>query len=127
MKTIQINNLSKEISNELSKYTREKAEEVKKIVDDVSTNLLNNIKNDTPKRTGKYKKAMVLKTAYESLYDKRVIWHVKNPHYRLTHLLEFGHAKRNGGRVKAHPHIKNNEEKAIKELADKVERLFENG
>lgn len=37
-------------------------------------------------------------------------------HYRLTHLLEYGHAKVNGGRTNAYPHIKPIEDRAEKDL-----------
>ena len=45
-------------------------------------------------------------------------------HYMLAHLLENGHAKRGGGRVKAIPHIKPAEDHARDELVKDIEKAL---
>ena len=50
-------------------------------------------------------------------------WVVHNAtNYQLTHLLEKGHALKNGGRSRAFPHIAPVEQKAIKSYEDKLAR-----
>lgn len=123
---IPIEKLSEAIADELKNYSGEITEEVKKAVDITSKEMLKNIRADAPVRKGNYKKAMKLKTTTDNMFGKTVIWYVKEPHYRLTHLLENGHAKRGGGRVRAYPHVNKNEEKAGEELEKRVKEIISN-
>lgn len=124
---ISVDKLAAELANTLSAYTGEIAEEVKEAVDTTAQELLDNIRADAPKRTGKYRKAMVVKTVSENTYERKKLWYVKSPHYRLQHLLERGHTLRNGGRSRAYPHIAKNEEKARVAFEERVERIVKNG
>ena len=52
--------------------------------------------------------------------------HSKN-RYQLTHLLENGHAKRGGGRVRAFPHIAPAETAGTEQLVKDIERDLKKG
>lgn len=74
----------------------------------------------------KYIRAFAVAKDTSHLKNNRT-WYVKAPYYRLTHLLENGHATRNGGRTKAFPHIKYGEEFARDNydriVAEEVEKI----
>ena len=86
------------------------------------------IKKIAPVYKGKNKKTA--KGAYRRNWTYRVdkergridmTVHVKGRSYKLTHLLEYGHASRGGGRAKAIPHIS-----IVNEQTDKkVDKLLE--
>ena len=101
-----------EYSDEVVKATNEALKETaKEAVDELKT------AGDFKNKSGDYRKGWSVKTESATLGIQKQIVHNKK-HYRLTHLLEYGHAKPNGGRVKAFPHIATVEES----LADKVEK-----
>lgn len=119
--------LTAELTTMMAQYSQEVADEVKQICRDVSNEMTENIKRDSPKRPklgSKYAKGWKVKAEYEDKFNIRLrTYNATN--YQLTHLLEHGHAKRNGGRVEGKPHIAPNEEKAEKELVKQIERAVQ--
>lgn len=66
----------------------------------------------SPKRTGEYKQGWRAK----HLKTKSIAYDAEKP--GLTMLLEYGHAKRGGGRVVARPHIKDAEQKGEEKMME---------
>lgn len=126
MKSIKIDSLSTEVMKELRKYADVTTEKVKDATEKAAKTVKDEIKENAPSNTGKYSKSWTIKKAKETSTSLELIVHSKN-RYQLTHLLEFGHAKRGGGRVAARPHIASAEEKAIKVFEEEIKEAIENG
>lgn len=123
---IKTGEIANEIANTLSGYTVQVADGVKAAADKTMKELVDDTKKDAPERSGRYKKAIASKVRYESEYEKRLVWYVKKPYFALSHLLEKGHAKRGGGRVKAYPHIEKNREKAEAAFTERTKEVIRN-
>ena len=119
MKTVSIDEMGNAIAKEFEEYVELTAEEVKSIVKEVADDCKQKIEDESPVDTGRYKKSWSITETKKSSLGAEYTVHSKTQ-YRLTHLLEFGHAKRGGGRTKAQPHISKGEELAIKELKEKA-------
>lgn len=129
MANVSIDQLTAEIAKELSRYSQDVVEKVNVSSDKVGKAAVKQLKQTSPKRpgSGKYAKSWAIKTEPEVGQPHKRIVHVKPPHYRLTHLLEHGHAKRGGGRVEGKPHIRPAEEMVIQEFVAEVEEAIKRG
>ena len=102
--SINIGDLAESVQNELTLYSDAVTENIKKIINDVAKEGAAALNNASPRRTGKYSKGWDTRTSYDSSSERRDTIYNKT-RYQLTHLLEYGHAKRSGGRVAGQPHI----------------------
>ena len=123
---VSFENVSDEIVKVLSAYTEELAEGIKQDARDVSKDLIKNLKRDSPKNTGEYAKGWRIKVE-EDTRDRIQLRAYNAKKHWITHLLENGHVKRNGGRVPGIKHNQKNEHEAIEELESRVERRIQNG
>ncbi|PEC62951.1 HK97 gp10 family phage protein [Bacillus toyonensis] len=114
-----IDTLASDIARELQRYANLVEEDIEDAKEEVATNLVNELKQKSPKKTGKYGKGWRKKNDGSAI----IVYNALKP--QLTHLLEKGHAKANGGRVAAKVHIAPAEEKAINELIERVERAIQ--
>lgn len=113
---------AKEFSKLTANISSEAISVTKKAVDKTAKETNRVIKDsaDFKNRTGEYVKAFTVTTTKETKWTKEKTWHVKAPHYRLTHLLEYGHATRNGGRTRAFPHISKGADYAEKRIEELI-------
>lgn len=125
--TTSIDSLGATISAAIVGYTDKVIEGTKAAAKATAAECCENIKAASPVRKhggGRYKRGWKVKTTETPLSVSCTVRNATD--WQLTHLLENGHAKRNGGRVDAIVHIKPNEEKANSALLKRVKEVIEN-
>lgn len=123
---ISIDALSETVMRELTEYADVVAEDMKAAVKKAGTTARKGISATAPTNTEAYAKSWSVKTTKESSRALEVTVHSRN-RYQIAHLLEHGHAKRNGGRVAARPHIAQAEKLAVEQLQQEIERSLRHG
>lgn len=122
MATIQPEKLTDEIQKILDEYGDEARAALNEAISETAKEAQTQLrqKNQGRKLWKKYPKGWSVQIKAGRLDVEGIVYN--KDHYRLTHLLEFGHATRNGGRTKAFPHI---EEVNVFAQKDVLERLRE--
>jgi iron uptake system EfeUOB component EfeO/EfeM len=125
MVNIPIDRLADELVKAVKEYTDDVTEGVRKTVDQTARKVLKETRALAPKRTGEYAQGFGITKEDGYGTTNRIIWNKK--HYSRVHLLEFGHAKVNGGRVPAYPHLRPAYEKHAENLPDEIKEIIRNG
>ena len=122
-KKVSVGNLAAAIMEELEEYVDLASDGVKQAVKNAGTTVRKEIQQKAPRKTGAYVKSWAVKNTKENARSLEVTVYSRNRYY-LAHLLEFGHAKRDGGRVSGKAHIAPAEEAGIEQLEAEIERCL---
>lgn len=116
--SIRIDDLTAEINRLVEDYGKSCAATTKECVYNVAKRTVTKLKQNSPVRTGKYKKGWKKTVVKENATS--LIVSIHDEKYSLVHLLEKGHQKRGGGRVAAIKHVEPAEQAAIEELEKEI-------
>lgn len=118
---VSIDGMAAAIMEGLVEYADLASDDLKAAVKKAGATVRKEIQANAPSDTGAYAKSWSVKNTKETSNTLEVTVYSRN-RYQLAHLLEFGHAKRGGGRVAGKSHIAPAEEKAISELEQEITR-----
>lgn len=120
-KTVSIKDLEKALNDYLQDYVEDIEDDVENVTDSITKEATKELQQVSPRgkgsRSNPYYKGWT-RQKNRKIRGRYVIAIHNKTNYQLTHLLEFGHATKNGGRTKAIPHIRPTEEK-YKKLYEK--------
>jgi len=120
---IVVDKMADAIMQGLMEYAELASDEMKVAVKNAGKTVQKSIKKNAPVNTGAYAKSWATKKVRESSNTLQMVVYSKN-RYQLAHLLEYGHAKRNGGRVEGKAHIAPAEKDGIEKLQEDIERAL---
>lgn len=112
---------AEEIEKILEEYGDEAVEALNESIEKTAKESQKQIRKFNQGRTTweEYPKGWAIEVAKERLETSATVYNKSKP--GLTHLLEFGHALRNGGRTAAFPHIAEVNDFAQKEVLKRLE------
>jgi hypothetical protein len=123
--SVSVERMADEIAKMLTEYEAAIVKNVDASGKAVADKGAKQLRQTSPKRTGKYAKSWGV-TREDSSFGENAKYIIHNKkHYRVAHLLEHGHVMANGKRTKAIPHIKPVEEQVIREYGKKVREAIE--
>ena len=122
MAVIKVDELAGEIVLAIQAYTEDVSEAIDQAARDTAKAMAKDLRETSPKDTGEYAKSWTYRKEAPGSYR---VYNKKKP--QLTHLLEHGHAKAGGGRVKGIPHIKPAQDRYVPEFEKKVQQILERG
>lgn len=128
MQKVSVNNFQRIFTKDLDEYSMDISEIVKKESDTCAKQALAELRLVSPREKSQTRRgyhyadgwAISSQTNTKQGYYAKKIWNPKD--YRLTHLLEFGHASRSGSHVNAQPHIRDIEKKYKVQFTENLER-----
>ena len=118
-----IDGLAEAVMEGLKEYAALASADVKTAVRKAGKTVKNEISANAPKKTGAYSKSWAVKSTKETSESLELVVYSGNK-YQLAHLLEFGHAKRGGGRTRAFSHIAPAEEKGEEQLEADIRKAL---
>ena len=122
-RSVKIDQMASAIQECLDEYKVMATDEMKNAIKKAGKTVKEDINGSAPVLTGKYAKSWTSRVTAEDSVSLEVT--VYSPsRYMLAHLLENGHAKRGGGRVRAIPHIAPAEEHGMEQLENDLERAL---
>ena len=122
-RSVKIDEMASAIQECLDEYKEMATDEMKKAIKKAGKTVKEDINGSAPVLTGKYAKSWASRVTAEDSVSLEVT--VYSPsRYMLAHLLENGHVKRGGGRVRAIPHIKPAEDHGMEQLENDLERAL---
>ncbi len=128
-KLINIDQLNEAIMDSLDEYNREVINGVKKVTKQAMNQLVKDTKATAPvgNRSKHYKDNITSKTLSENDFGLSKLWYVRGSDYRLTHLLNNGHALRDGGRYPGTNFLGKAVDKIVPDYMKEIEEVLKNG
>lgn len=126
---ISIEGLADAIEKELTIYSKEITEGVKRETKKSVTKLVKRTQETAPvgRRKHHYRENIASRKLEETDRGVTYQWYVKGSDYRLSHLLENGHANRDGGRTEGTHFIKKASDPILEEYEHAIEEVCRNG
>jgi hypothetical protein len=126
---IQIDDLNTAIRDALDEYNESIVSGLKKTTKKAMKDLVDTTKATAPvgDRSQHYRDNIAQKTVNESQFGITKLWYVKGSDYRLSHLLNNGHALRDGGRYPGTNFIGNAVNSILPRYLSEIEEVIKNG